>query len=89
MLDFEGNNVSSIDQLYYLKRCQRLTDVNLKNNPVAKEISYLSKIKDNVPNLQCLDDEIVFDAEKFFEEKARQARKQGLTALPEKKQVAL
>ena len=76
MLDLEGNSVSSIDQLYYLKRCQRLTSVNLKNNAVSKEISYLSKIKENVPNLQELDDEeIGLDTEAFFEQKQKSCRK--------------
>jgi Leucine-rich repeat (LRR) protein len=44
LLDIEGNNIKSLDQLYYLKRCQNLTDVNLKYNPVANEIAYYSRI---------------------------------------------
>ena len=35
VLDMEGNNVKKIDQIYYLRRNQILTDVNLKYNPVA------------------------------------------------------
>lgn len=35
MLDFEGNNVKDLDQLYYLRRSQHLTHLNLKFNPVA------------------------------------------------------
>lgn len=36
VLDFEGNNVKDMDQLYYLKRCKKLTHLNLKYNPVAR-----------------------------------------------------
>jgi Leucine-rich repeat (LRR) protein len=49
VLDMEGNNISSIDQLYYLNRCKKLQEVNLKNNPVCKEITYYQKIEENVP----------------------------------------
>ena len=70
ILDFEGNNINSIDNLYYLRRLSRLTDLNLKHNAVSKEFSYHAKIKENVPNLQVLDDEDVGEnAEQFFEEK--------------------
>ena len=40
ILDFEGNNVSSVEQIKYLRRMPRLTDVNFKQNPVAKEFAY-------------------------------------------------
>lgn len=35
VLDFEGNKVKDLDQLYYLKRCRKLTHVNMKLNPVS------------------------------------------------------
>ncbi len=34
-LDMEGNNIKSLDQIYYLRRNQNLIDVNLKHNPVT------------------------------------------------------
>jgi protein phosphatase 1 regulatory subunit 7 len=40
VLDFEGNNVSSVEQLKYLRRMHRLTDANFRNNPVSKEFAY-------------------------------------------------
>ena len=36
VLDLEGNNIRSLDQLCYLKPLTKLTDVNLKQNPVKK-----------------------------------------------------
>ena len=70
ILDIEGNNVVSIDNLYYLKRLTRLNDLNLKHNDVTKEFTYYNKIKENAPNLQVLDDEDVGEnPEQFFEEK--------------------
>jgi Leucine-rich repeat (LRR) protein len=36
VLDFEGNNVKDPDQLYYLKRCRKLTHLTLKYNPVTE-----------------------------------------------------
>ena len=35
VLDFEGNNIKDYDQLYYLRRCTKLTHLNLKYTPVA------------------------------------------------------
>lgn len=35
VLDLEGNAVRSLDQLFYLRRCQQLTDLNLRGNPVS------------------------------------------------------
>jgi Leucine-rich repeat (LRR) protein len=49
VLDLEGNNVKNMDQLYYLKRCKALTDVNLKFNPVSLENDYYDKIIEYVP----------------------------------------
>lgn len=59
VLDLEGNNIKSLDQLYYIKRCTRLTDLNLKYNPVASELTYYQKLQDHAPLLQFLDDELI------------------------------
>ena len=40
VLDLEGNKVSSVDQLKYLRRMPRLADVSFKGNPVVKEFAY-------------------------------------------------
>ena len=72
VLDMEGNNVKSLDQLFYFNRCQKLTEVNLKNNPVSKEISYFQKIQENVPLIKSLDDEDVDEG--FFERKIEEAK---------------
>jgi len=69
-LDLEGNNVDSLEQIFYLKRLHRLTEVSLKNNPVTKEIGYTARLGECVPNLQILDDEeIVGELSEFIEEK--------------------
>ncbi len=65
----EGNNVKSIDQLYYLRRCYKLTDLNLKNNPVTNELNYYQKLSDNTPKLQWLDDELVVPTPQIYLEK--------------------
>ena len=89
ILDFEGNNVKQIDQLYYLKRLQRLTDVNFKHNPVQKETAYYSKIKENVPNLQILDDEAVGeDVASFFDQKQKEQRKLNIAQAQEDEEQA-
>ena len=36
VLDFEGNNISDYEQLYYLSRCTKLTHLNLKYTPIAR-----------------------------------------------------
>lgn len=50
VLDFEGNNVKDMDQLYYLKRCRKLTHLNLKYNPVARGKG-ITADKDSQPDL--------------------------------------
>ena len=61
VLDFEGNNLSDPEQLYYLKRCRKLTHLNLKYNPITTENSteYYSQIRDNCPLIQELDGQAV------------------------------
>lgn len=44
ILDFEANNVKTIDQINYLKRCKNLADVNLKYNPVSYDSQYYDKL---------------------------------------------
>ena len=79
VLDFEGNVVSSVEQLKYLRRMPRLVDVNFKQNPVAKEFAYYQKIAEVVSNLQILDDEPIGDSfDLFVEEKQRENRKLAL-----------
>ena len=62
ILDFEGSNVSAIEQLKYLRRMPRLADVNFCQNPVAKEFAYYQKVAEVAPNLQILDDEPIGDS---------------------------
>lgn len=86
ILDFEGNNVKDLDQLYYLRRCPKLTHVNLKHNPVQlgqsigatpgadikqKQIEYYQRIQENCPRIQEHDDEVV--DEKYFQTKTESA----------------
>lgn len=49
ILDFEGNNVNAVDQLRYLRRMHRLTEVNFKHNPVSSEFSYYQSIAEVAP----------------------------------------
>lgn len=37
VLDLEGNNVKDPEQLHYLRRLQKLEELNLMHNPVAKQ----------------------------------------------------
>ena len=51
VLDMEGNNVASADQIKYLRRMPRLAELNFKGNPVAKEFSYYQKVAEVCPKL--------------------------------------
>ena len=82
VLDFEGNSVRDINELRYLRRMSKLTDLNCAGNPIAsKGLAYYQKIQEIVPGLQVLDDEpIGSDDEgmvKFIEGKQREARQQA------------
>ena len=79
MLDCEGNNVQAVEQLMYLKRCNQLSDVNFKHNPVScgpNAGAYFEQILDSVPNLEILDDEAVMaDKQSFLEIKQAACKK--------------
>lgn len=52
ILDFEGNNVNDVHELWYLKRMPKLVDANFAGNPVSeKGLSYYQKIQEIVPGL--------------------------------------
>ena len=72
----EGNNVKSLDQIYYLKRTQNLTDINLKYNPVTSEVAYYQRMQECAPRLVSLDDEEVDIG--FYERKTEEAKKLNL-----------
>ena len=79
VLDMEANNVKEVDQLKYLRRMPRLSEVNMKGNPVQKEFAYYQKICEVVPKLQVLDDEPIGESfELFVEEKQKESRKFAL-----------
>jgi Leucine-rich repeat (LRR) protein len=44
VLDMEGNNIKSLDQIYYLKRTPKLQELNLKYNPVTQEVAYYQRV---------------------------------------------
>ena len=76
VLDLEGNNIKNLDQLFYLRRCQSLTDVNLKYNPVQQEVTYYQKLQENLPRIQYLDDDLVVpSSQAFFEKKTDESKK--------------
>ena len=79
ILDMEANNVSQVEQLKYLRRMPRLSEVNFKGNPVVKEFAYYQKISEVVPKLQIIDDEPIGDSfELFVEEKQKESRKMAM-----------
>ena len=50
-LDFEGNCCVSPDQLDYLKRMERLKDLNMKHNPVVRNYEYYPMLEKKALNL--------------------------------------
>ena len=65
-LDFEGNVCDSPDQLDYLKRMEKLRDLNMRYNPVVKNYDYYPKLEEKAPNLQVLDDEPIGEDRQLF-----------------------
>lgn len=58
ILDLEGNNVSQLEQLHHLRRCSKLENLCLKDNPVAVNEGYVKKVEEVLPGLQYLDDQV-------------------------------
>ena len=77
ILDMEGNNVKDADQLNYLRRCPALEEINLKDNPVSKEVSYYQRIQENVPKIKSLDDDLIMETN-YFEKKTEEAKVNNL-----------
>ena len=45
VLDAESNSIKEVDQLNYLRRCQKLETLTLKGNPVSQDDCYYSKLE--------------------------------------------
>lgn len=56
VLDLEGNNVSTWDNISFLMGLDQLTDVNLSWNPVTKESNYLNRVKEMLRQVKYIDD---------------------------------
>ena len=56
IIDLEGNNVSTWDNISYLMGLWQLKDLNLSWNPISKEQNYQFKVKEMLQNLKYLDD---------------------------------
>ena len=66
VLDFEGNNISKKEELQYLFRLRKLTDINFKMNPIADSEDYYDVIQKGCPNIEVLDDEDIISVDAFY-----------------------
>jgi Leucine-rich repeat (LRR) protein len=78
VLDLEGNNITKIDELYYLKKCKKLTDLNMSDNPVASEVLYHTKIQEYCTGLLTLDSQEIstetVNGKSFYDYKTDEAK---------------
>ena len=79
VLDLEGNTVSAVQQLKYLRRMPYLQEVNFNGNPITSEFSYYQQIAEVLPRLQILDEEpIGVDLDQFIQRKQVESRRAAL-----------
>ena len=57
VIDLEGNNICSLENLRYMKSSDNLYSINLSNNPISKKSTYKSYAIETLPRIQLLDDE--------------------------------
>ena len=57
IVDLEGNNITSLDEVHYLENCSKLSFLTVTSNPLTKEIGYETKILKQLPQLEFLNDE--------------------------------
>jgi len=77
VLDLEGNNISSLDQLNSLRRCPNLRHLNLLHNPLENDVAFYKRIQECCPNLKSLNDEPIGRPD-FFEEKTASIKNENL-----------
>lgn len=65
VLDLEGNQISSMDQLDALGTCMRLHSLCLAGNPIARRPGYRRLVHHLVAHLTTLDDEPFSDADRM------------------------
>lgn len=56
VLDLEGNNVLTWDNVSFLMGLDQLVDINLSNNPISKEKNYLNSVKELLGQVKYIDD---------------------------------
>ena len=68
VLDLEGNNISTWDNVSYLNGLDNLIEVNLDCNPISKETNYQYRVKEIIRQVRYIDN-IHVDAIEPEEEK--------------------
>lgn len=59
VLDLEGNNVSTWDNVSYLMGLDQLMDINLSWNPISSEQNYQNRVKEMLRQVKYIDDDHV------------------------------
>lgn len=56
VLDLEGNNIVTWDNVSYLMGLSKLTEISLAFNPIAKDKNYQNKVKEILTQVRYIDD---------------------------------
>lgn len=56
----QNNNINSFEELYHLKNLSKLKTLWLEGNPISKNISYIERVSNILPQLQYLDNNNIF-----------------------------
>ena len=68
VVDLESNRVEDMDSIEYLGMCRGLTQLTLEGNAVCSQKGYRNRIASQMPQLQILDDVVITEEERHYEE---------------------
>ena len=75
-----NNNIYSYEELYHLRNMKNLKTLWLEGNPIAKDIFYINKVLNILPNLQYLDNKYLLinkvGRKRIFSEEQKQIKNQ-------------
>lgn len=56
MFLFPRNCIKNVDEITFLQLCPKLTSLDFTDNPVTRSLGYREILKENIPQLNLLDD---------------------------------
>ena len=78
-LIIRNNNIEKVDEIDYLKNCDKLNSLWLEENPVCEKEEYKEHLVKTLPNLKRLDNTSIIEIKTDIEKKEKNKNENGVT----------